>query len=39
MPLEAKFARPCVGWVAGGVSFKERLVEHQLVDLESGQLA
>jgi len=39
MPLEAEFARHCVGWVAGGVSIKERPVEHHLFDLESGELA
>jgi hypothetical protein len=51
MPLEAEFAGPCVGWVAGGVvaaiqvarserrSIKERPVEHHLFDLESGELA
>jgi hypothetical protein len=39
MPLEAKFARHWVGWVAGGVSIKERPVEPHLFDLESGKLA
>ena len=51
MPLEAEFARHCVGWLVGGVSaaiqvarselrgIKERPVEHHLFDLESGELA
>lgn len=51
MPLEAEFARHCAGWVAGGVSaaiqvarseprgIEERLVEHHLLELESGGVA
>ena len=39
MPLEAEFAGHRVGWVAGGVSIKERPVVHHLFDLESGELA
>jgi hypothetical protein len=39
MPLEAEFASHCVRWVAGGVSIKERPVEHHVFDLESQELA